>query len=38
MRSKNYRAIAEQIDEDATYSPLQAMRLAKSSAKTKRSA
>jgi len=35
MRSKNYRAIADQIDEDGTYSPLQAMRLAKSSAKTK---
>ena len=35
MRSKNYRVIADQIDEDGTYSPLQAMRLAKSSAKTK---
>ena len=35
QRSKNYRAIADQIDEDGTYSPLQAMRLAKSSAKTK---
>ena len=34
-RSKNYRAAAEALDGDSTYSPLQAMRLAKSSAKTK---
>jgi len=33
--SKNYRAAAEQIDKDKLYSPLEAVRLAKSSAKTK---
>ncbi|WP_265445772.1 50S ribosomal protein L1 [Flexivirga meconopsidis] len=33
--SKNYRAAAEQIDRDKVYAPLQAVRLAKSGAKTK---
>ena len=33
--SKNYRAAAEQIDKDTVYAPLDAVRLAKSGAKTK---
>ncbi|MBB2894237.1 50S ribosomal protein L1 [Flexivirga oryzae] len=33
--SKNYRAAAEQIDKDKLYTPLEAVRLAKSGAKTK---
>ncbi|TWE11610.1 50S ribosomal protein L1 [Rudaeicoccus suwonensis] len=33
--SKGYRAAAEQIDRDKLYTPLQAVRLAKSGAKTK---
>ncbi|RNI21621.1 50S ribosomal protein L1 [Flexivirga caeni] len=33
--SKNYRAAAEQIDKSTVYTPLQAVRLAKSGAKTK---
>jgi large subunit ribosomal protein L1 len=35
QRSKNYRASAEQVDADATYAPLEAMRMARTSAKTK---
>src|SRR5690606_30025102 len=34
-RSKNYRAAAEQIDSSRVYSPLEAVRLAKNSAKAK---
>jgi large subunit ribosomal protein L1 len=35
QRSKNYRATADKIDADATYGPLEAMRMAKQGAKTK---
>src|SRR5919109_1983206 len=35
QRSKGYRATADKIDSSATYGPLEAMRLARSSAKTK---
>jgi large subunit ribosomal protein L1 len=34
-RSKNYRAAAEKIDADGTYAPLEAVRLAKQSARAK---
>ena len=34
-RSKSYRAAAEKIDADVTYAPLEAVRLAKSSASAK---
>ena len=34
-RSKAYRSIAESVDSDALYSPLEAVRLAKSGVKTK---
>ena len=34
-RSKNYRSSAEKINADATYAPLEAVRLAKQSAKAK---
>jgi large subunit ribosomal protein L1 len=34
-RSKNYRSSAETFDADSSYAPLEAMRLAKTSAKTK---
>ncbi|MDN5716626.1 MAG: 50S ribosomal protein L1, partial [Janibacter sp.] len=33
-RSKSYRAAAEKIDQDLAYAPLEAIRLAKDSAKT----
>jgi large subunit ribosomal protein L1 len=35
QRSKNYRAASESIDQDAVYSPLAAIRLAKAGAKKK---
>jgi large subunit ribosomal protein L1 len=35
QRSKNYRAASESIDEDEAYSPLAAIKLAKSGSKTK---
>ena len=35
QRSKNYRAAAEQVDADATYSPLAAIKLAKTTSKMK---
>ncbi|MGI8645295.1 MAG: 50S ribosomal protein L1, partial [Nocardioides sp.] len=35
QRSKNYRAVAEKIDKDALYPPVQAVALAKQSATTK---
>jgi large subunit ribosomal protein L1 len=34
-RSKSYRSAAEKIDADATYAPLEAVRLAKSTASAK---
>ena len=35
QRSKTYRAMADQIDEDAVYSPVQAIKIAKSGSKRK---